>query len=144
MLMPRINQIVFLSYKSFLSRISAASHIHLKSSSAQSHWTKHWNGAGLLACIEVNSLPDTSKALLIYSSYGSGVSFELWDNLIFPFLTALVDNLNKCLEATKNNTFSNFLVNWKVRNTGLALHKMLCSILKSLILTEMGFLSYIT
>lgn len=56
-----------------------------------------------------------------------------------PFLTALVNNLNKCSELTKNNTFSKFLVSYKIRNTGSESHEMLCSILLSIIFMEMGF-----
>ena len=139
MLMPQISQIILSSYKPFLSRISATSCIHLKLSDTQPHWIKYWSGAGFLACRKLNSSADTSKAMLIYCCYGSGIWCELWDNLIFPFLAALVNNLNTCLERTKNNTFSKFLVSWKVRNTGSESHKMLCSILKCLILIEMGF-----
>lgn len=128
--MPQINQIILLSYKYFLSRISATSHIHLKSPPTWSHWSKHLNGAGFLACIELNRSPDSSRAVLIYCSDGPGISFELWDNVSFPFLTALVNNLNTCLEFTKNNIFTTFLVSWKVRNAGSESHKLLCSIFK--------------
>lgn len=123
----------------FSLKISPPSHGHLKSPSTHSCWAKYLNGDGFLAGTKAPSSPDISTALLIYCSHGSGIWFELWDNLNFPFLVALVNNLNMCSELTKNNIFSKILVSWKIINTGSESHEMLCSILLSIILIEMGF-----